>query len=1102
MKKFFIIILLIFVSITVFSQQIKNIGEIPFIQKYSPEDYKAALQNWDGLQDNRGILYFANTGGSVLEFDGKQWNSIKISENAITSLCLEPSTNRIYVGGKNIIGYLKPSYPGKFEFVSLFDKIPEKYRDFKNIWDIFITKDSSIFFQTFDEIFILKNDSVTVLPVDSYFPNGLFLISFKVKDEIFVYTKYKGLYQLVGKDLKFIEGSEVIAKSMVRAIFPYKKNNSYIIFTWYDGAFVYENGKFSKIQTPIDGFLYQDLYRAIRIHNKYYLFQRFSGGLIITDNNFNIVQIISKQSQLDQKVYKAFLDKQDNLWLCTDDGISCIYLFSPFSILDQSYGLDKRIISLDALKYKDKLIISTNYGVFAKKWSDCEDKVNIATFEQIKNPRGNKNIPTNHIDTIDNTVFASASNGFYQIKSHNDSAKFKVKYLLTDRGIHDFIIPSDNKNVILGIAGVMFLFKKQAKEWKYIKDFKQIHGEYIVKDKNNNIWISDLISGVTKIKFDTSYENIKKIEHFAKNDSLLDGLPESKNIRIFKIKDDIVFTTSQGIYQFDNENQKFYSDTTLNQYFKPQTKILFLYEDSFGNIWYKTEQSIDNNKNLFLLGELKKIDNKYKVVENVFYPFKNQIFSFNQISPNEYIIGSAGKLIHYDARFRFNPDKKYPALIRKVKLLDRDSVIFDGIFYDKNNNILLSQQEEDIKEIPYKYKNIRFEFSAAYFQSPEDITFSYYLEGNDQTWSPWTKEVYKDYSNLKPNKYTFLVKAKNIYGVESTIAKYSFIIKPPFYLTITAFVIYFILAALFLWLVVYLYTRRLRKQKEYLEEVVKQRTKEIEQQKQEIEAQKDQVEKKNLEIEKINIDLTDSIEYAKRIQTAILPLEKTIKTYLPESFILFRPRDIVSGDFYWFIRLQNKIFFAAVDCTGHGVPGAFMSLIGAETLSMIVLNEQIYEADKILERLNQHIINALKQDKTENQDGMDMALCVIDKEKKEIQFSGAKNPLYYIANNELTKIRGSRQAIGGLQFADFQNHVVKYQSPSWFYIFSDGYADQFGGEDSGKAQKFMVSRFKKLLLDIHKLPMAEQCKILDDKLNEWKGNIKQTDDIMVIGFKL
>jgi len=1100
MKKNFIITFLLLIAINTFSQQIKNIGEIPFIQNYSTEDYKAASQNWDGIQDNRGILYFANRGGSVLEFDGKIWNSIKISDNSINSLCLEPKSNLIYIGGNNIIGYLKPTIPGKYEFVSLFDKIPKEYQDFRNIWDIFITKDSSIYFQTFDEIFLLKNDSIKVLPVDSYFSEGLFLISFKVDDNIFVYTKYKGLYKLNGDKLEFIEASSITGKSMVRAVLPYK-NNSYIIFTWYDGAFVYENNKFVKIQTPIDGFIFQDLYRAITIKDKYYLFQRYSGGLLITDKNFNIIQTISKQQQLKngKVVYKAFMDKEDNLWLCKDNGISCVYLFSPFSIIDQSYGLDKDNICTQALKFKDNLLVATASGIFIKKWNPFEDKIIHKTFTKIYNPRGYLN--TNHIDTVDNTVLASASNGFYQLISKNDTDLYSSKYILTDRGIHDFIIPQNNKNVILGIARVLFLFKKQNNEWKYIKDFKEIQGEYIVQDKYNYIWTSDLISGVSKIKFDTSYEDILEIENYAQNDSILSGLPESKNILIFRINGEAVFCTDYGIYKYDIKTNEFYYDTLLNQYFDSNRKIVMLYEDNFGNIWYKTLQILKNNEELWLLGELKKEDNKYKVVENIFYPFKNKVYSFNQISPNEYIIGGSNGFIHYDTRTPFSTDISYPALIRSVKLLDADSIIFDGVFYDKNNNVLISQPDNDIKEIPNKHNNLRFIFSSAYYQSPEDITYSYYLEGNDQSWSEWTKENYKDYSNLKPNKYTFWVKAKNIYGKESTVAKYSFIIKPPFYLTTVAFGIYFVLIALFIWFIVYLYTRRLRKQKEYLEDLVKKRTKEIEQQKQEILAQRDQLAQKNVEIQKINLDLTDSIEYAKRIQTAILPLEKTIKTYLPQYFILFKPRDIVSGDFYWFMNLKGKIFFAAVDCTGHGVPGAFMSLIGTQTLSMIVLNEHIYEADKILEKLNFYIRSALKQDTTDNQDGMDMALCVIDKEKKEIEFAGAKNPLYYITNNELIKIKGSRQAIGGFQFADFKKNLIKYESPTWFYMFSDGYADQFGGEKD-KPEKFMVKRFKELLLKNHKLPMQEQKEILDTKITKWKGEMKQTDDILVIGFKL
>jgi len=496
---------------------------------------------------------------------------------------------------------------------------------------------------------------------------------------------------------------------------------------------------------------------------------------------------------------------------------------------------------------------------------------------------------------------------------------------------------------------------------------------------------------------------------------------------------------------------------------------------------------------------LKKTQDGYKKIRTPFLPIKNKIHSFEQLTDNSYIIGSSTGFIHYDLTHQYIIDSTFPCFIRSVKIINADSIIFNGTFTQNDNSINFEQLDNQILTLPYKYANLRISFSGAFYQFPDKIFYSYYLEGNDTKWSEWTTENYKEYSNLKPGEYNFIVKAKNIYEIESSIASYKFIIKPPFYLTFLAFIIYFFVASFLVWLIVRIYTRRLRKQKEHLEELVKQRTVEIESQKEEIERQRDKLASQNEEIQKINEDITSSIEYAKRIQTAMLPLESTIKNHLTDYFIFFKPRDIVSGDFYWFSNKNNKSFIAAVDCTGHGVPGAFMSMIGAEILTNIVNNQEISDASKILALLNKYIIKALKQDTTSNQDGMDMALLVIDESEKTVEYCGAKNPLFYINKNEFFKLKASKQAIGGFQYDEFERHIIKYESPAYFYIFSDGYADQFGGHDNSK---FMVKRFRDMLFENCNKEMNEQKNILEKTILNWMAKNRQTDDILVIGIKL
>ncbi len=319
-----------------------------------------------------------------------------------------------------------------------------------------------------------------------------------------------------------------------------------------------------------------------------------------------------------------------------------------------------------------------------------------------------------------------------------------------------------------------------------------------------------------------------------------------------------------------------------------------------------------------------------------------------------------------------------------------------------------------------------------------------------------------------------------------------------------------------------------------LEELVQMRTAEIEQQKEEIETQRDALEEQNYKITKQHEDITASINAALRIQKAMLPLTNEITAVLPENFILFRPRDIVSGDFYYFFSNQNVIndkeltnslssnylkinVLAAVDCTGHGVPGAFMSMIGNELLNEIVQTKHITDADQILNHLNAGIKRALQQSETENRDGMDMSLCVIKSVGNQavVEYSGANNPLYYVesyynqeentpllSNNIFHEIKADKTPIGGTQKEEhyFTKHIITISDlQTTFYLCSDGFQDQFGGE---KGKKFMVKRLKEFLTTISHLPLEEQKQLLENVLDEWKNGYEQVDDILVIGFRV
>ncbi|MFC2080237.1 SpoIIE family protein phosphatase [Bacteroidota bacterium] len=297
-----------------------------------------------------------------------------------------------------------------------------------------------------------------------------------------------------------------------------------------------------------------------------------------------------------------------------------------------------------------------------------------------------------------------------------------------------------------------------------------------------------------------------------------------------------------------------------------------------------------------------------------------------------------------------------------------------------------------------------------------------------------------------------------------------------------------------------------QKEIQVINEDLQSKNEEVMSQRDEIEAQRNMAVEQRTQIEIQNKSITDSIQYALRIQIALFPPDAYINELLPDNLILFKPRDIVSGDFYWVKQINNFIIVVAADCTGHGVPGAFMSMLGISFLNEIVQQREITQANEVLNELRRQVKRSLRQQGTKNgsKDGMDIAICVIDTKTKNMQYAGALNPLYVIKdiNNkpQLVEIKADRMPVGIFigKERSFTNHEVKLEIGDTFYIFSDGFVDQINME----GKKFMTKNFKNLLIEIQDQSMAEQKEILENKLSAWMGNEPQVDDILIMGVRI
>lgn len=402
--------------------------------------------------------------------------------------------------------------------------------------------------------------------------------------------------------------------------------------------------------------------------------------------------------------------------------------------------------------------------------------------------------------------------------------------------------------------------------------------------------------------------------------------------------------------------------------------------------------------------------------------------------------------------------------------------------------------------LPYDKNHLTFEFIGISLRAPENVRYQIILEGLDDGWSPYTNKTDVTYSNIPPGKYTFKVQAKNEDGFTGEIASFSFTISPPWWKTKMFYVLCILMLIALIYFYIRFHERKLLSEKKLLEEKVALRTVQLQKQKDEIENQK-------LLIEGKNKDITDSILYAKRIQTALLTSDNYLKRHLPENFIIYKPRDIVSGDFYWSLEKKQGdskyILLAGADCTGHGVPGAFMSMIGISLLNEIVTDSHITRPDDVLNMLRQNIIKTMNPEESEEVtlDGMDMAFCRFDFEKMKMDYAGANIPLYIVRNKEIIQLDANKFPIG--KYVDeerlFSLKSIDLKKNDCIYIFSDGYSDQFGGT---KEKKYTRGKLHQLLLSVNHFPLPEQRTIILETFENWKGNLNQVDDVLVIGVRV
>lgn len=1065
---------------------------IPFVKNYLPVDYEGNGQNWAIIQDSRGVMYFGNTKG-LMEFDGTYWRFI---DPINVFVAQKNNIGRIFVAGNHDYGYLSTNGIGEVIFKSLKPLLPKEVKELSDFYSIAFTSSEVLFGEHSGRIHVYNYEKTEIIQT------GFSSMQIaNVYNTIFVGSK-KGLFVLKDKKLSKAKGSESFKGYSVVGIFEFNKNA--LIVTRLNGLFIYNGKEIKHWEINADHFLKTNqVYRATKVDSTHMAFGTVENGLLITDETgYPVQHVNSKGGMVSQDHCAIYTDSWGNIWSGLENGISQIQINSPFTFYNEQSGLNNSaIFSMQMLQ--NKLYVGTAQGVMYRDFNTTENPLSRnVTFKYVNNNKGRK---VWDMFSYDDKIITGYSNtGTYSIINH------KANKLFSGHTPQLFVSDSSgNYRVCIKQHGGLLVLKKSINGIKLHTIFEnKFQVDYLAKDSLENYWCSVNNGELIKITFSNDYSKITRQETYTAND----GLPAKSKIAPFNIGSSMYFGTSEGTYSFNYTKNTFKPFTPINS----KCPAVFIYKTVKNGPHTNYFLGMKNTHDVLGIIKYKNASLDIKTIEK---PLKKispfEIKSLLPIDSNHFLLGCIDRLVQFDPSNTMADAIKYKVLLRSVEIISaNDSLVFGGSYTKPN--------KKD-KPIEFVFKNnaLRFKYSAVFFDENDKTEYTCRLKGNYDNWSEWSHKTEKEYSYLKQGNYKFEVRAKNIYGEEIMMKSYSFIIHPPWYFTTVAWMIYMLVVGLLTRLIILFSIRKIQREKTNLEQIVFKRTKQIASQRDEIlnknttlETQKKELSGQYSELTKHRQKTLDSLKYAEYIQSSLLARPNDFEDSFSDYFILFKPKDIVSGDFYWLKQNKDTIFVAAADSTGHGVPGAFMSVIGISFLNEIIQQKTATTPALILETLRQQVKSALNPElnkqKSDNlvemyinskiKDGMDIALCAINNKTKILSYAGANLPMFILRNGEFIEFEPTGNPIGVyLIETPFTNHNFQLQTNDIIYLFSDGYYDQFGGEHN---KKFYVENFKKILLKIHTLPCKKQNEILTKTIEDWQGLSDQIDDILVMGLRI
>ncbi|WP_125722028.1 triple tyrosine motif-containing protein [Flavobacterium ustbae] len=829
------ILALLFISPLVISQ-VKKIG-VPFITNYSPKAYKAAAENWDVLQDSNGMMFFANHFG-IMRFDGVRWGIVTQPENRsmVRSMAIDKS-DKIYVGAQGDFGYTIQLPNGQYQYNSLVKLLPKSARNFGDVLHTVIRNNEVIFF-SYERIFIYKKNKIKVLDAKSSFDDF-----FEVGQKIYISDNDEGLLQLEGDKLIPVENGKKFTGMQIRKIFQAQKG--LLLFTQKNGIFIYAANQIKPFVTEVDHLLKQNQISAgIQLSDGYFGIGTRQSGLIVIDSAGRLIQHIDKQIGLQNEYVTNFkMDREGNLWVTLKGGISQIQISSPLSKIIDSSNSETKIYCSQI--YQNKLYIGTDNGLFWINWEAYKSgKRENVVFQHISGMSEN----VWNVGVFGTSLLAFEKNGIFEISGNSAKAIAKIDGVW--KGIS---IPNHPDLLLAGGYTGLYLLKKINGSWVFqhkIRGFEE-SSRIIETDKAGNIWIAHGYKGIYKLKFNSNFDTVTDLQFY--NDK--NGFPSSLFLNTFKINNQIVFGTTKGVYKQDAVSKKMIPDLDFKKYLGFENHIRLLKPDNQHNIWYVSGENtgkMSKQKN----GNFKVEELPFRKLRYLYVPgFEN----IKTTQTGDVFFGTQEGLIHYSPIKNKKYQTKYKAVISEVKcIFPKDSLLFSSrydVLPNKNGS-----HEKLPTTLSYSNNALHFSFASLCFDDAEATQYEYWLEGFEPTWSDYGLQTEKEYTNLPENEYVFHVRAKNIYDVVSDEAVFRFEVLPPWYRTVWAYVLYFALYIVVIYLIIKYQKSVARQQREQL---IEKQDKELLRSRAELNEQRLTFEKENMEIMKENLQTTINLKNAK-----------------------------------------------------------------------------------------------------------------------------------------------------------------------------------------------------------------------------------------------